>query len=115
MASAAASKVIDTLISNNALENITKTGEYFRKKLNELKNKYTLITDVRGIGLINCIEVNMDCRIIIQQLIENGVLTVPSGTRVIRFLPPLIIKKEEIDFAIGKLDEVFSKGFKVES
>ncbi|HOF00925.1 MAG TPA: aspartate aminotransferase family protein [Spirochaetota bacterium] len=115
LASAAACEVIDALLSNNMLENIAKTGEYFREKLNELKSKYTQITDVRGIGLMNCIEVNMDCRVIIQQLIENGVLTVPSGTRVIRFLPPLIIKKEEIDFAIGKLEEVFSKGSKVES
>ncbi|HNZ26424.1 MAG TPA: aspartate aminotransferase family protein [Spirochaetota bacterium] len=115
LASAAACEVIDALLSDNMLENIAKTGEYFREKLNELKSKYTQITDVRGIGLMNCIEVNMDCRVIIQQLIENGVLTVPSGTRVIRFLPPLIIKKEEIDFAIGKLEEVFSKGSKVES
>ena len=58
---------------------------------------------------MNCIEVDQDGRAIISKLIENDVVTVPAGATVIRFLPPLTINKNEIDFALEKLDKVLNK------
>ena len=104
---AAANAVLDTIDKENILKNVKTLGEYFRNKLNKLKEKYSFIIDVRGMGLLNGIELKIKVKDIIEKLLEKNIVTIPAGANVIRFLPPLIVKKEHIDTVITALDEVF--------
>ncbi len=106
---AAANAVLDTIDDEDLLKNVTTMGDYFREKLNELKGKYKCIKDVRGMGLLNGIEVDFNAEDLINKLIEKNIITVPAGTNVVRFLPPLIVKKEHIDIVIEILDEILKK------
>ena len=109
LVSASALAVLEAIEDEKILDNVKTVGSYLRDGLYQLKSKYNIIKDVRGYGLMNCIEVDQDGRAIISKLIENDVVTVPAGATVIRFLPPLTINKTEIDFALEKLDKVLNK------
>ncbi len=100
---AAANTVLDVINEEKLLDNVEKMGNYLRKNLNDLKWKFKCIKDVRGIGLLNGIEINLNARELADKLLNNYVLSVPAGDNILRFLPPLIIKKEDIDFLIDAL------------
>ena len=106
---AAANAVLDAIDKENILKNVKNLGEYFRSKLNKLKEKHKCITDVRGMGLLNGIELKIKAKDLIEKLFEKEIITVPAGTNVVRFLPPLVIKKEHIDIVITALDEILNK------
>jgi 4-aminobutyrate aminotransferase len=80
-------------------------GEYLIKRLNELKEDYPIIGDVRGIGLMIGVELIKENKApaidereeIVKKALEGGLILLPAGDSVIRFVPPLIIKKSEID------------------
>ncbi len=101
----AACTVLDVIAEEKLLENVEKTGNYLRKKLHDLKWKYKSITDIRGIGQINGIEINFSAKDLVSKLIENFILTIPAGENVVRIVPPLIIKEENIDEFIAGLDK----------
>ncbi len=103
---AAANAVFDTIDEENLLENVKHQGKYFRSKLLELKEKYSCILDVRGMGLLNGIELNLEAKEIITKLIDKNIITVPAGTNVVRFLPPLTVNKEHIDIVIEALENI---------
>ena len=105
LAAAAANVVIDELLGG-LLENVKTNGSYLTEKLNELKAKYSVITDVRGIGYMQGIELSVPVADIVKQTIENGLLLVNAGKNVIRFVPSLIATKEHIDEAMSVLDSV---------
>ena len=92
--------VMDILVNTDILDNVKNSSEYLFDKLKELKSDYEIITQVRGIGLMIGIVLDYDSKTIQGKLLENGLLTTSCGDNVIRILPPLIIKKEEIDKAI---------------
>ena len=108
LAASAGNVVIDELL-DGLLDNVKKNGTYLTEKLNVLKEKYSIITDVRGIGFMQGIELSVPVADIIKQTIENGLLLVNSGKNVIRFVPSLIAEKEHIDEAMEILDKVLSK------
>lgn len=103
---AAANAVIDFILENNLIENAVKQGNYFMKKLNELKNKHKIIKEVRGKGLMIGVELTVECKDIANKCLEKGLLVNCASDKVLRFLPSLIIKKEDIDAALNILDEV---------
>jgi len=107
LAAAAANVVVDELLGG-LLENVKKNGVYLTEKLNELKQKYPIITDVRGIGFMQGIELSIPVSDIIKESIESGLLLVNAGKNVIRFVPSLIAKDEHIDEAIKILDSVLA-------
>jgi 4-aminobutyrate aminotransferase-like enzyme len=88
---------------------VKNSSEYLFDKLKELKSDYEIITQVRGIGLMIGIVFDYDSKTIQSKLLENGLLTTICGDNVIRILPPLIIKKEEIDKAIDIFSETLEK------
>ncbi|WP_058485518.1 aspartate aminotransferase family protein [Defluviitalea phaphyphila] len=102
----AAKIVLNTLINDNILKNVKEQGKYLREKLLNLKEKFNIIIDVRGIGLMQGIELSIPIGDIIKSCIEKGLLLVGAGSNVIRFVPPLIIKENEINEAIDILEEV---------
>lgn len=106
LATRAISYMCDTLQAKGFLTHVDEIGTYLRAKLEELKTQFpTLITDVRGIGLINGIALTIPPKDVVAKCFEKKLLLVSAGSNVVRFVPPLIIKKEEIDKAIAILKE----------
>lgn len=108
LAAAAGNVVVDELLGG-VLDNVKKQGEYLSQKLKEVAQKHKdLVKDVRGIGLMQGIELNTAPGAYIAKAIEMGLLLVGAGSNVIRFVPSLIVSKEDIDKAMAILDEALS-------
>lgn len=106
LATAAANVVVDELLGG-LLQNVQVQGEYLKSKLISLKDKYDFIISVRGEGLMQGIELNIPVSDIISKSIENGLLLVNAGKNVVRFVPSLIVSKEDIDNCIEILEKCF--------
>jgi acetylornithine/N-succinyldiaminopimelate aminotransferase len=106
---AAGNAAVDAILDQKLVENSEKMGEYLKNKFLELKSKYDFIEDVRGLGLLVGIELNMPGGEIVDAMREKGVLINCTAGNVLRFAPPLLISKEDIDEMILILNEVFSK------
>jgi acetylornithine/N-succinyldiaminopimelate aminotransferase len=109
--SAVALAVCETLINDDLLTNVLERGEQLRKGLVAIATQYpTLITEVRGWGLINGIEVNPNAGFgsldIVKAAMVEGLLLVPAGPTVVRFVPPLIVSKAEVEEALTILAKV---------
>ncbi len=105
LATSAAKVVLDELINNHLIENAKIQGEYLTQKLNELKEKYDCIKEVRGFGLLQGIELSIPVADMINKCMKDGLLLVNAGTHVIRFVPPLIVTKENIMEALNILEQ----------
>jgi acetylornithine/N-succinyldiaminopimelate aminotransferase len=101
--------VIDTLLGDGILDNCQEMGEYLIEGLHDLKKRYAFIQDVRGKGLIIGAELAFEGKDIMERCLERGFLINCTAGTVLRFLPPLIVTKEEIDRLLTALDEIFSK------
>ncbi|MBD5469691.1 MAG: aspartate aminotransferase family protein [Lachnospiraceae bacterium] len=107
LACAAVSKVLDLFEELDVLNNVKETGAYLYEKLEELAAKHDCVKAHRGVGLIQGLECDQPVSDIINKAIENGLLLINAGANVIRFLPPLIVSKQEIDDMIEILDACF--------
>ena len=106
---AAACAAIDALVKDKLAERASTLGGYFKAKLEELQAKYKIVKEVRGLGLMLGVELRYDVRNIILKAMDKGVLILDAGRNVLRFLPPLVIEKEQIDKTISVLDEVIGE------
>ncbi|MBR1735968.1 MAG: aminotransferase class III-fold pyridoxal phosphate-dependent enzyme, partial [Firmicutes bacterium] len=86
-------------------DNVKKRSAYLWDKLEDIKKKSSFVTDHRGQGLMQGIELSVEVRDIITNVIDNGVLLINAGKNVIRFVPSLTVSDEEIDEAINVLDK----------
>ncbi|MDD5432618.1 MAG: aspartate aminotransferase family protein [Candidatus Omnitrophica bacterium] len=102
----AALAVLTAIQKEKLLSNAQKMGEYLFGKLNELKSKYKVITDVRGLGLMVGVELNVNGKSIVEKCIEKGLLINCTHEKVLRLMPALNITKSEIDKATKILDSV---------
>ncbi len=105
LACAVALAVCHTLESENLLANVQDRGQQLRQGLQAIAVKYpTLVEEVRGWGLINGLELKADSPItstdLVKAAISQGLLLVPAGPKVVRFVPPLIVTAAEIDRAL---------------
>lgn len=100
LAAAAGNVVVDELTEGGILENAKKQGQYLRTKLEEIKEEFDCVIDVRGIGLMQGIEFNVPAGDVTAEAVANGLLLVNAGKNVIRFVPSLIVSKENIDEAM---------------
>ncbi|MEJ2068634.1 MAG: aspartate aminotransferase family protein, partial [Deltaproteobacteria bacterium] len=89
--------VIDTLLGDGILDNCQEMGAYLVKGLLDLKERYSFIRDVRGIGLIIGVELVFEGKEIVERCLERGFLINCTAGTVLRFLPPLIVTRKEID------------------
>ncbi len=103
---AASSAAINVLVEDKLAERAAVLGEYFKMRLKELQAKYKIIREVRGLGLMLGLELRYDVYKMILRAMDKGVLILDAGRNVLRFLPPLIIKREQIDKVISILDEI---------
>jgi acetylornithine/LysW-gamma-L-lysine aminotransferase len=106
---AAACAAIDALVEDKLADRAATLGGYFKAKLEALQAKYKIVKEVRGLGLMLGMELRYDVRNIIIKTMDKGVLILDAGRNVLRFLPPLVIEKEQIDKTISVLDEVIGE------
>lgn len=106
MACAVSIASLDVLIEENLADRSLELGEYFLTKLKEIKNKS--IKEVRGRGLFIGVELMEPARKYCEKLKEEGLLCKETHDTVIRFAPPLVITKEELDWAIERIQKVLA-------
>jgi acetylornithine/succinyldiaminopimelate/putrescine aminotransferase len=107
---AAAIATLEVLLEEGfVLDNCRRMGAYFVERLTWLKQRHACITAVRGMGLLVGMELTMDGKPIVQDCLEAGILINCTMDRVLRFVPPLIILKEDIDLLIDRLDTILKK------
>ena len=102
----AANTVLDIYEEEDLVNKSHENGLYFMEKLETLKEKHDCIVDVRGHGLMVGVEVNYECGDLVTKAQEKGVLINVANGNVIRFVPPLIITKEELDKVVEVIDEI---------
>jgi acetylornithine/LysW-gamma-L-lysine aminotransferase len=106
---AAASAGIDILMEERLVERAETLGAYFKAALARLQDKHSTIKEVRGLGLMLGAEVKFDVLNTVQKTAARGVLILDAGRNVLRFLPPLVIEKNQIDRAMNVLDSVLEE------
>lgn len=105
---AAALAAMRTLEEEGVLANCIAMGKYFSERLLQLKDKYPFIRDVRGRGLILGMELDIEGGPLVSAAMEKGLLINCTVGKVLRFVPPLIVSRREIDAALAILDEVLA-------
>ena len=99
--------VMDEIFRKGFLSKVKSNSKYFISELNKIKNKFpNIIKEIRGIGLILGIQLHHDQTIFIQSLMKNKLLTIRAAENVIRILPPLNVKKNEINIALKIINKV---------
>jgi len=109
LSAAAAVATLEVLLKDNILENCQKMGEYFLAQLCSLKERYPAITKVKGKGLIVGIELAFPGADIATECVKRGILINCTMGNILRFIPPLIITRKEIDTLIHTLDELLNR------
>ena len=107
LASAAGVAALTTLLEEGMLENCQKMGDYFLSELEEIKKKFPFVKEVRGKGLILGMELKIDGSSTVKEMLKKKILINCTMGNVLRFLPPLIVTKEEVDLVVKALEEVF--------
>lgn len=104
---AAAVKVLELFEKRRIVEHVREIGEYLTGKLEALEDRYDIITERRGIGLIQGLVFTLPVAPIVNEaLLDQKLILISAGTNIIRFVPPLVIGKEDVDEMIGKLEAV---------
>jgi acetylornithine/N-succinyldiaminopimelate aminotransferase len=96
-------------IDEKLLAHVKEVGKYFYDKLLELKNKYKFVKSVRGVGLMLGMELDFPCRNVVEKCLQSGLVINVTQEKVLRFLPPLIIEKFDVDKVIKILDDIFKQ------
>lgn len=113
LAAAAINVVLDLFKENHIIDNVQKTGAYLEEKLNELAAAYDVIETRRGIGMMQGLVFKMPVGPVINKALEKGLILINAGANIIRFVPPLIITKEDVDQMADilkeSIDEVLSE------
>lgn len=103
---AASLEVVRTLVREGVIDHCLQIGTYFKERLLWLKDRHDSIADVRGIGLLLGIKLKTDGGPVVKKCMEKGFLINCVQGNILRFIPPLIIEKDEIDSLITCLDEI---------
>ena len=110
LATSAGYTTVKVILEEGILENVRKMGEYLKQKFKELQTEYSVVKGFRGKGLMLALQLadSLSAREVVQQMFIKGFLINAVNEHSLRFLPPLIIKKEDIDQLIIALKEVLS-------
>jgi len=106
---AVACAVVSTMLEEDLPGNSARMGEYFLGRLKALAAKWPVVTGARGKGLILGLEVTIPARDLVAACMSRGLLTLTAGDNVLRFVPPLIITKAEIDQAMTILEAALAE------
>ncbi len=105
LACAAVSKVLDLFEKGHIIDNVREVGAYLEEKLGELVDNYDFIETHRGLGLMQGLVFSIPVGDIINRALEKGLILINAGTNIIRFVPPLVITKENVDEMLAILTE----------
>ena len=105
LACAAVSKVLDLFEKGHIIDNVREVGAYLEEKLGELVDNYDFIETHRGLGLMQGLVFSIPAGDIINRALEKGLILINAGTNIIRFVPPLVITKENVDEMLAILTE----------
>jgi acetylornithine/N-succinyldiaminopimelate aminotransferase len=110
LACAVAVAVIDTIEQEGLLNHVTEVGTYFHGRLNELAKKHPAIVDVRGMGLMLAAELDSAdlAKQVAGAMLEHRILINRTSETVLRFLPPFILGKGDVDHAIDAIDSILT-------
>ena len=103
LAAAAINIVLDLFEENHIIENVKETGAYLEEQLEALVKEYDFIETRRGVGLMQGLVFSKPVGEIITKALDKGLILINAGTHIIRFVPPLVITKENVDEMIGIL------------
>jgi acetylornithine/LysW-gamma-L-lysine aminotransferase len=106
LACAAGSATIDSIIEDELVSNSEKMGRIFKSGLLEIKEKYKIVRDVRGVGMMLGVEMRFDVKDILLDGIKNGILLLYSGRNILRLLPPIVMKEEEVNKSLELIDKL---------
>jgi acetylornithine/N-succinyldiaminopimelate aminotransferase len=110
LAMSVGNRVMDIVSNKKFLNNVKKLSKYFLLNLNKIKEKYpSIIKQIRGRGFLIGIQLHQDQTNFIKKLMENKLLTIRAAENVVRILPPLNVKKSEIDEALKIINKVCSQ------
>jgi acetylornithine/N-succinyldiaminopimelate aminotransferase len=107
LATAAGVAALTAILEEGMLENCQKVGSYFLSRLEEIEKTFSFVQEVRGKGLILGMELKMEGSSIVKEMMQRGFLINCTMGNVLRFLPPLIVTKQEVDLVVETLEEVF--------
>lgn len=105
---AAVSAVFDIFEKEQIVAHVNEIAPYLEAKLDELKEKYSFITDRRGMGLMQGLEMEIPVGQLAAKALEEGLVIITAGSNVVRFVPPLVIGKQHVDEMVQKLDNVLA-------
>lgn len=108
LVTAAVGKVLDLFEDYDILNNVKDTGSYLEQQLDQLVDSYDFIVQRRGKGLMQGLEFNKPVEKIVLKALEKGLIIITAGANIIRFVPPLIITKENVDTMISILKEAIN-------
>jgi len=106
LACAAGVAVFETMVAGNVLENCRQMSALLQQKLGGLQEKHACIKEVRGVGLMIGLELDRAVKDVLGAARDRGLLVLTAGENVVRLMPPLTVKAEEIERAVAVLDEV---------
>ena len=107
LAMAVGNAVLDQILKKGFLSNVKKLSKYFHSELGRLKSEFPeIIKEVRGVGLLIGLQLHNDQTNFIKRLMSNNLLTIRAAENIIRILPPLNVKKQEINLAIKIIKKV---------
>jgi acetylornithine aminotransferase len=109
LACAAGLAVLRVLLEGKILDQSRRMGEYLQKGLEQCKERRRLVREVRGLGLLQAMELDCDARAVVSDCLARGLLINCTNDRVLRFVPPLIISEREIDRLLDGLSQVLGK------
>ncbi|MDH4081543.1 MAG: acetylornithine transaminase [Nitrospira sp.] len=109
LACAAALAVCRVLLEGRVLDHAKRMGEYLAKGLTDCKDRYRIVTDIRGLGLLQGMEVDADAKTLVADALARGILINAATERVLRFVPPLIISQQEIDKLLELLSTLLNQ------
>ncbi|MBP5198896.1 MAG: aminotransferase class III-fold pyridoxal phosphate-dependent enzyme, partial [Lachnospiraceae bacterium] len=108
-ATAAVEKVLDLFESNHIIEHVREIAPYFEEKLNAFVEKYDFIIERRGTGLMQGLKLDRPVAAVIDKALSKGLVLINAGSDILRFVPPLIITKENVDEMAAILTECFDE------
>ncbi|MBQ7679762.1 MAG: aspartate aminotransferase family protein [Butyrivibrio sp.] len=111
LACRAAETVLEIFEEEGIVAHVDEVAPYLEKRLDELKAKYDCITDRRGAGLLQGLEFDRPVGPAIERALEGGLILINAGQQIIRFVPPLIIGRAEVDEMMDKLDRALTEAF----
>lgn len=104
LAGAAVNAVFDLYEENHVLENVNRVGAYLEEKLDALAQKYEFIVERRGLGLMQGLVFDRPVGGVITKALDRGLILINAGANIIRFVPPLVISRENVDEMVEILE-----------